>query len=159
MFEPLHARLYAAEDRALALTLADPVTPHAATGWPKVDEEIRELRRRFRDSRTPQDYRAVGTHCVGVLEALSRVVYSPSKHLRPGETEPPPDKTKQRLARHIEDAVPGNANEEVRGLANKAVELAHRVKHSETPSRRDAGISADAVILLANICRRLEQEL
>lgn len=40
----------------------------------------------------------------------------------------------------------------------KSVELAHRVKHGETPTRRDAGIASDAVILLANILRRLEQE-
>ena len=53
-------------------------------------------------------------------------------------------------------AMPRVRNEEVRGLVNKAIELAHRVKHSETPTRRDAGVSADAVILLANILRRLE---
>jgi hypothetical protein len=46
-----------------------------------VDEEIRELRRRFRTSQTPQDYRDVDIHCVGVLEALSRTVYNPAKHL------------------------------------------------------------------------------
>ena len=158
LFEPLHARLIRLEEHAIEATLASPVTPHAGTGWPRVDEEIRELRRRFQSSTTPQDYRAVGTHCVGVLEALGRVVYDPARHLREGEAPPPPDKTKQRIGRYVEDAVPGTKNEEVRGLASKAVELAHRVKHSETPTRRDAGIAADAVILVANICKRLEQE-
>jgi hypothetical protein len=157
-FEPLHTRLIDREDRELRSVLAEPVSPHAGTGWPQVDEEIRELTRRFRSSTTPQDYRAVGTHCMGVLEALSRTVYKPQRHLREGEMEPPVDKSKQRISRYVEDAVPGKGNEEVRGLANKAIELAHRVKHSETPTRRDAGISADAVILLANILRRLEQE-
>lgn len=158
LFEPVHLRLIRLEDQAIESTLANPITPHPATGWPKVDEEIRELRRRFHSSSTPQDYRAVGTHCVGVLEALGRTVYDPARHLRDGETMPPPDKTKQRLGRYIEDALPGSANEEVRGLAMKAVELAHRVKHGESPTRRDAGIASDAVILLANILRRLEQE-
>ena len=49
-----------------------------------------------------------------------------------------PTRRKQRIGRYVEDAVPGTKNEEVRGLASKAVELAHRVKHSETPTRRDA---------------------
>jgi len=31
------------------------------------------------------------------------------------------------------------------------------VKHRTTPTRRDAGIAADAVILLANILRRLAE--
>ena len=154
----MHARLIRLEDQAVEATLALPVSPHAGTGWPRVDDEVRELHRRFQSSTTPQDCRAVGTHCVGVLEALGRTVYDPARHLRDGETPPAPDKSKQRLGRYIEDAVPGTKNEEVRGLASKAVELAHRIKHSETPTRRDAGIAADAVILVANILKRLEQE-
>jgi hypothetical protein len=43
-------------------------------------------------------------------------------------------------------------------VANKIIELAHGVKHSATPTRREAGIAADAVILLANILRRVDQE-
>jgi len=39
----------------------------------------------------------------------------------------------------------------------KAIALAHEVKHRETPGRRDAGVVADAVILLANILRRLAE--
>jgi hypothetical protein len=42
-------------------------------------------------------------------------------------------------------------------VANKTIELAHRVKHGTTPTRRDAGIAGDAVILLANILRRIAQ--
>jgi len=37
--------------------------------------------------------------------------------------------------------------------------LAHPIKHSGSTSRRDTGIAADAVILLANILKRLEQEI
>jgi hypothetical protein len=36
--------------------------------------------------------------------------------------------------------------------------LAHQVKHRPTPTRREAGIAADAVILLSNMLRRLDQE-
>ena len=157
-FDPIHGELARREDQALANDLVEQVSPRGTTGWPKVDEEIRELRRRFRSAQTPQDYRAVGTHCVGVLEALSRTVYDPSAHLREGESPPPPEKTKLRIGRYVEDAAPGSSNEQIRGLVLKAVELAHEVKHRETPTRRDAGIAADSVIVLANLLRRLDQD-
>ena len=156
-FEPLHHRLMRLEETTLE-ALANPVSPRAGTGWPVVDEEVQELRRRFQSSTTAQDYRAVGTHCVGVLEALSRTVYAPVRHLREGETIPTTDKSKQRIGRYIEDALTGSEHADLRALTNKAIEFAHHVKHSSTPTRREAGIAADAVILLANILRRLEQE-
>lgn len=158
LFEPLHHQLIRIEERSFD-ALAAAVSPRAVTGWPAVDEEILELRRRFQTAITSQDYRALGTNCVGVLEAISRTVYDPSRHLRDGETEPSVDKTNMRIGRYIEDTLQGPANEDLRGLAKKAAALAHHVKHSPTATRRDAGIAADAVILLANIVRRLDQEI
>ena len=157
-FEPLHARLGQLEDSALASNLAEPVSALTTTGWPRVDEEIRELRRSFRSASAPQDYRAIGTHCVGVLEALSAAVYDPARHLRPGETEPPVDKTNLRIGRFLEDVVGGAENEAVRAVAVKAAALAHSVKHRDAPTRRDTGIAADAVILLSNILRRIAHD-
>lgn len=100
----------------------------------------------------------MGNRCVAVLETLSRTVYDPTKHLREGETEPPVDKIKLRLGRYVEDSLAGKDNEEVRRVANKVSGLAHKVKHRPLPSRRDAGIVADAVILLANVLRRVDQD-
>lgn len=123
-----------------------------------VDDEIRELQRRFRSAATPQDYRDVGNRAVAVLEALSRTIYDPTKHLRDGEVAPPVDRTNVRIGRYVEDSLGGAENEEVRGVAKKVSELAHKVKHRPAPTRRDAGIAADSVILLANILRRVDQE-
>ncbi|MFI7531431.1 hypothetical protein [Nocardia salmonicida] len=156
LFEPARAKLISLEENSLDM-LADPVTPPAATGWARVDVEIQELRRRFQTATTPQDYRALGTNCVGVLEALSRIVYDSAVHLRNGEDVPSVDKTKMRIGRFIDDAAAGQDNEKIRGLLIKANDLAQSVKHS-TSSRRDAGIAADAVILLASMLRRLDEE-
>lgn len=43
----------------------------------------------------------------------------------------------------------------IRGVVVKTIELAHDVKHSLEPTRREAEIPADAVIILANILRRV----
>lgn len=88
---------------------------------------------------------------MGVLEALGRTVFDPGEHVRAGQAVPPPDKTKQRLGRYVEDALPGGPNQELRGLVNKTIEVAHQVKHRTTPTRREAGIAADSAILLANV--------
>lgn len=157
-FTPVFEKLGRLEDARLDGLLAEPVTTHHATGWPHVDAELGELKRRFRSAITPQDYRDVGNRAVAVLEALSRAVYVPEKHLRDGETEPTYDKTKQRLGRYVEDSLAGSSNSEIRGVTVKVIELAQAVKHAPAPTRRDAGISADAVILLANILRRVDQD-
>ena len=60
--------------------------------------------------------------------------------------------------RDVEDSLAGKDNEAIRGVANKVIELAHRVRHSTAPTRREAGIAADSVIMLANILRRVDQD-
>lgn len=157
LFGPLHDQLVELETRALSSTLAQPVSPRPVTGWSRVDAELAELRRHFQNARTEQDYRNVGNDCVIVTEELSRQVYDPQTHLRAGEEEPPVAKTKIRIERYIEDAVSGRENADLRKLARAAIELAQHVKHTPTSTRRDAGIAADTVILLANILRRLDQ--
>jgi hypothetical protein len=158
IFNSLHDRLADMELEALASSLAEPISPHARTGWAAVDTEISELRRHFLSARTPQDYRAVGLDCVAVTEALSRQVYDPARHLREGEEEPPIGNTKQRLERFIEVAAPGSENAVLRRLARASIDYAQHVKHSATPTRREAGIAADAVIQLANVLRRLDED-
>jgi hypothetical protein len=157
-FEPLQARLEELEDGELAGELAEPVSPAASTGWPAVDIEVQELRRHFHGARTAQDYRNIGNDCIAVLEALSSTVYDAAQHLRDGETEPPVSNTKQRLNRYVEDTLPGQGNEELRGLVRKTIEFAQAVKHNSDGTRGRAGIAADAVIQLANILRRLTSE-
>lgn len=92
------------------------------------------------------------------MEALSRTLYDPTRHLREGETEPPVDKTHLRLGRYVEDSLAGPDHAEIRGVATKVAALAHKIKHRRAVTRRDAGIAADSVILLANILRRVDQE-
>lgn len=157
-FGPVQLELDRQEEVQFRAVLAEAVSPHTKTGWPKVDEELAELRRRFRTATTTQDYRDVGNRSVAVLEALSRTVYDPRVHLRDGEAEPAVDKTKQRLSRYVEDSLAGKDNEAVRGVANKVIELAHSVKHSTAPTRREAGIAADSVVMLTNILRRVDQD-
>lgn len=158
VFDPLHDQFADLETRSLGSTLVEPVSPHARTGWPRVDSEISELRRHFRSATTEQDYRNVGNDCVAVTEALSRQVYDHAVHGEPGEEEPPVDKTKNRIGRFVDNAAPGADNAKIRKLTHAVIDLSHSVKHRSTPTRRIAGIAADSVIQLANLLRRLDEE-
>lgn len=158
LFDEPYAKLMAAQDHALESTLAEAVSPHERLGWPEIDTEIGELRRHFRTATTAQDYRAIGNDCVHITEALSRKAYDHARHTPPGEDEPPVAKTKLRLDRYVESRIQGAANAEMRKFARATIELAQAVKHSGTPTRTEAGILADAVVLLANMLRRLDEE-
>lgn len=158
LFDDTYAKLTEAQDGALDSTLALSVSPHERLGWPEVDTEIGELRRHFRTAVTPQDYRGIGNDCVHLTEALSRKVYDHASHTPDGEAEPPVAKTKLRLERYVEARLPGKDNAEMRAFARSVINLSQAVKHGGAPTRTEAGIVADAVILLANMLRRFAEE-
>lgn len=157
-FGPVQQKLDKLEEAQFRAVNAEAVSPHTKTGWPKVDVELTELRHRFRSATTNQDYRDTGNRAVAVLEAISRTVYDPTVHVRDGESELSPEKTKLRISRYVEDSLAGKDNEAIRGVVVKTIELAHSVKHSTAPTRREAGVAADSVIMLANILRRVDQD-
>lgn len=156
-FGPVHELLDEREAGSITSTLATAISPHKVTGWLRVDEEVSELRRHFESASTQQDYSNIGHDCVAILEALSETVYVHDKHKCAEEAEPPVASTKTRLARFIEVEMVGSDNAELRKLARAAIEFAQAVKHRRaTVSRMEAGLAADAVILIANILRRVQ---
>lgn len=156
-FRPVQDQLDEADEQQFMGALTEGISPHKELGWSDVDDHIAQLRQRFRSASTAVDYKDVGNRCVGVLEALSAHVYDPAVHCPPGAKEPPVDKTDIRIGAYIDQRLPGKSNEELRGLAKKSSGLSHKMKHSPRADRTTTGIAADAVILLANILRRLEE--
>lgn len=156
LMNPVHEKLADLESGLLDQGLATPVTTHPRTGWTAVDEEVNELRRHFQDAQSPQDYRNIGNDCVKVLECLSEAAYVTDRHAVEGEATPPVPNTKARLTRVVEVDLEGSSNVELRKLVRAAIEQAQAVKH-RTPTRRQAGIAGDSVIMLANILRRLAE--
>jgi hypothetical protein len=152
LFEPITEEILNRSVGTWRDNLVTPVSPRDGTGWDVIDAEIRELRQRFAAARTDQDHCAVGAACVRVLEHLGEIAFDPYVHLIAGAPMPTRDRTKDRFEAVIVHALPGH---NLRKLARAVVELAQEVKHSRTPSRRDAGIAADSVIQLVNLLRRL----
>ncbi len=158
-FEPIHLELEEIEDHELASTLARPITSRDGTGWTEVDEGITELRRHFRDARSSLEYRNIGNDCDAILERLSEIVFDPELHLKEGVQEPPVKETKNRIGSFVANSAPNQGtNEKIRKLANATIEMTQAVKHKQEGTRKNAGIAADSVILLANMLRRLAEE-
>jgi hypothetical protein len=155
LFEPIEEEILNHSVRTWSDVLVSPVSPRDGTGWETIDAEILQLRQRFAVARTDQDHCAVGAACVRVLEHLGEVAFDPAVHLPAGAPIPSRDRTKDRFQAVIAYALPGPENDRLRKLARSVVEQAQVVKHSRTPSRRDAGIAADSVIMLVNLLRRL----
>jgi hypothetical protein len=158
LFDEHYATLLRLQDQALDASLVEAVSAKAVLGWPDVDTEISELRRLFRRATSPQDYAAVGLVCVRVTEALSRQVYDHATHTPAGEPEPKVADTKTRLDRYVVSRFPGPDNERLRRYARTTIELAQEIKHRKSPTREEAGIASDAVIVLGNLLRRLDEE-
>ena len=156
-FGSVRSELEDLEEKTYANELANPVSPRDQLGWTTVDQQIEQLRHRFRTASTTIDYKDVGNRCVGVLEELSRILYQPDMHCTPDEKPPAVDKTNVRISTYIDRRLKGSSNEELRGLVKKVSALSHKIKHSPTADRTTAGIAADTVIMLANILRRLQE--
>lgn len=155
VFDGLRDELDRREDLLLQGDLAEPISPDRLTGWPRVDEELAEMRRHFHTASSAAEYSNVGNDAVAVLEAISAAAYDPNRHLREGEEEPGIDRTKQRIGRVIEDGLAGEGSDELKALVAKAIDLAQAVKHNRASTRLRAGVTADSVILLASIVRRV----
>ena len=155
IFNPIEDLIYKRQDDIWESELALPISPHGGTGWKRVDDEILEMRRQFRDARSEQAHSSIGNSCNRILLFLSEAAFVPDRHLSAGEELPPVNKTKNRFDMIINHELVGPNQAELRKLVRAAVELAEAVKHGTSPSRSDAGIAADSVIMLVNILRRI----
>lgn len=159
IFNPLIDEIEEKQDAIYFTNLSTPVSEQTIVGdWAKLKDEITQLRNRYAVAKTPQDFSAVGTACVRIIEGISRVAYKQDIHGDSTDTsEPPVDKTNIRVGRIIEVGLGGRKNTELRSLAKASSEVAHKVKHATTPNALQAGIACDATILLASIIQRIEQ--
>lgn len=160
IFDPLEEFIETLENSTMEGILVEGTSPLDPGPWTQVDEEIRALRDKFSSARTASDLSDIGNRTVRIVETLSDLLFDPEKHLREGEdpTAYSKAKTKNRLDRIIENELPGAQNEALRSFAKSCVTLAHRVKHSSTPTKRDAGSAADGVIILASTLQRIIEE-
>ncbi len=157
------AELFAPVRRALAdldaatHELAEGVAD-GPTGWPQIDDQMRRLRKLFREAHDADAFNGVGLQCVKILTWLGRMVFDPARDLPTGEDEPGVDDAKARIAFFVRRCSPGSNGENLRKLVNAAYAQANAAKHRHTATRIDAGVAANATTLIVSTLRLLDEE-
>lgn len=155
LFSPVRRAL--AEFDAATHELVEGVA-EGPTGWPRIDDQMRRLRKLFREAHDADAYNGVGLQCVKILTFLGHMVFDPARDLPDGEDEPSIDDAKARIAFFVRRVAPGKSGENLRKLVNVAYAQANAAKHRHTATRVDAGVAANATALMVSTLRLLDEK-
>lgn len=155
LFAPVRQALEEQADagRELAEGVSD-----APTGWVHIDQQSARLRRLWREADDADAYNAVGLQCMKVLTTLGHVVFDAERDLPAGEEEPGRDDAKKRIGHFLRRVAAGEKSENIRKIVNGAYGQANAAKHRHVATRADAGISANATLLIVSTLRLLADE-
>jgi hypothetical protein len=128
------------------------------TGWPQIDDQMRRLRKLFREADDADAFNGVGLQCMKILTWLGRMVFDAERDLPESEDEPGIDDAKARIAFFVRRAAPGKNGENIRKLVNAAYAQANAAKHRHNATRIDAGVAANATALIVSTLRLLDEE-
>ena len=126
-------------------------SPAVPTGWPRVDRQVGEARRRLAGAQTEEQFQAVGLLCREVLVSLAQAVHDPARHppldgVRPSETD-----AKRMLEAYIAAELEGSSNEALRRHAKAAYALAVELQHKRTASFRETALCVEASSSIVNV--------
>lgn len=122
-----------------------------ATGWPRVDRGIYEIRRRLEQAETEEQFQAVGLLCREALISVAQETYDSERHRSVDDVVPSKTDAKRMLDNYIAAELEGSANEGVRRHAKAALSLANELQHRRTADYRQAALCAEATTSVVNI--------
>jgi hypothetical protein len=149
MYEPLYAQLDSLAEKDVGTRLEE----EDRTGWERVDDQIVQLRQRYRVALTVEDFQAVGLLCRDVFVSLAEAIFDAARHTAEGEEAP--TAIRDQLFAVIEHEAAGAANRELRALQKAAIDYANKVQHDRSATRDQARVVAEATIAAVNVVRAL----
>ena len=146
LFEPVENHL-----SQRRLSHEEQVFPEA-TGWPRVDRALGEIRNQLESAHTEEQFQAIGLLCRETLISLAETVFDPDQH-------PPIDEViqvsktdaKRMLDRYLSAKVSGRSNELSRKHAKASLDLANGLQHRRTATFQDAALCVEATASVVNI--------
>lgn len=121
------------------------------TGWAKVDRGVREIKNRFRQATTEEQFNAVGVLCRETITNVAQIIFDPETHSKYSDVPPSPTDSKRMIDCYFSHELSGKNNENLRRFARDAVNLANELTHRRTITRRDASICVNATFSTINI--------
>jgi hypothetical protein len=121
------------------------------TGWPRVDRNVTEMRKRLETATTEEQFQAVGLLCRETLISLAQAVYNAELHPTLDGVTPSDTDAKRMLEAYIAVAFGGSAYEHFRKHARAAYDLAAHLQHRRTASFRQAAACTEATTSIVNL--------
>ncbi len=125
--------------------------------WATLNGRLEELRERVTTAATADDLQDVGRRAREVIIASVNLVFE-AEMVPAGDDAPKGADAKNRLEHIMNNLVPGTAHAELRKLMRGALELAHKVTHSEGITRVDAFAAAQATVLIVRTLAEMKAE-
>ena len=144
LFAPLEERLRNRDQSAGKMIFREP------TGWPLVDRQLGEIRKRLEEASTEEQYQAVGLLCRETMISLAQTVYDSTRHPTVDGTAPSPTDAKRMLDAYFAVELAGSANEAARKHAKTAFDFANIIQHRRTTAFREAALCAEATSSVVN---------
>jgi hypothetical protein len=121
------------------------------TGWPRVDRNVTEMRRRLESALTEEQFQAVGLLCRETLISLAQAVYDAILYPTLDGVSASSTDAKRMLEAYIAVTFAGSAHEALRKHARASYDLAAVLVHRRTASFRDAAACAEATTSIVNL--------
>jgi len=126
------------------------MTSYQPTGWERVDRNADEIRKRFVEARTEEQYQAVGLLCREALISTAQAVFDPNLHPTLDGKEASDTDAKRMLEAYIPVALLGSANDFLRKHSRASLDLAVHLQHRRTASFREAALCVEATTTVIN---------
>jgi hypothetical protein len=121
------------------------------TGWPRVDRNVTEVRKRLATATTEEQFQAVGLLCRETLISLAQAVYDAQLHPALDRVTPSSTDAKRMLEAYVAVAFGGSEHEYTRKHARAAYDLAAHLQHRRTASFRQAAACTEATTSIVNL--------
>jgi len=146
-------RLYTAEQFAPVINRiqSGKVEPFQATGWPRVDRTVGDLRDRLAAASVEEDFQVVALICREALISLAQAVYVPELHPILDGVAVSNSDAKRMLDAYIAVELVGGSNDEARKHARSALDLSLNLQYKRTADFRTAAICVEATTAVINI--------
>ena len=122
-----------------------------ATGWPRIDRTLGDVRTRLESAATEEQFQTVGLLCREVLISLAQTVFDPGRHSLLDDGKVSKTDAKRMLDRYLAVELAGGSHSVARKHAKASLDLANELQHERTAAFRKAALCAEATASVVNI--------